>query len=190
MSDFLSGLGGLIKGMQPMMGEEAKKDASMNAFLLQTDLNEMEGKKKEVLVQIGEAVYEASQSGRYSEFSELCEEAAQIDKQISRKRAEVEEAQRVAEEKERSEQLEREALICKSCGAENEPGTKFCCECGAKLVVPVSPKCPKCGAENSPGTKFCRDCGAKLEESSPKCTACGSENPPGTKFCRNCGAKL
>ena len=162
MSDFLSGLGGLIKGMQPLMGEEAKKDASMNAFLLQTDLTEMEGKKKDVFVRIGEAVYEANQSGRYSEFSELCEEAAQLDKQISSKRTEVQEAQRAAEEKERAEQMERDARICKSCGAENEPGTKFCCECGAKLVVPVSSKCPKCGTENSPGTKFCRDCGAKL----------------------------
>ena len=46
-----------------MMGEEAKKDASMNAFLLQTDLTEMEGKKKEVLARIGEAVYEANQGG-------------------------------------------------------------------------------------------------------------------------------
>ena len=79
----------------------------------------------------------------------------------------------------------------KVAGAENEPGTKFCCECGAKLVMPVSPKCPKCGAENSPGTKFCRDCGAKLgEAAAPKCPGCGTENPPGTKFCRDCGAKL
>ncbi|MEL7603773.1 MAG: zinc ribbon domain-containing protein, partial [Bacillota bacterium] len=157
MSDFLSGLGGLIKGMQPLMGEEAKKDASMNAFLLQTDLNEMEKKKREVFARIGEAVYEANQNGgRYGEFAELCEEAAQIDKLVSRKRAEVQEAQRAAEEKKRTEQLEHDARICKSCGAENEPGTKFCCECGEKLVVPVSARCSKCGAENPPGTKFCR----------------------------------
>lgn len=191
MSDFLSGLGGLIKGMQPLMGEEAKKDASMNAFLLKTDLNEMEKKKRDVFVRIGEAVYEANQNGgRYSEFAELCEEATQIGQQVGRKRAEAEAAQRAAEDQKRAEQMEREARICKSCGAENEPGTKFCCECGAKLEAPVSTKCPKCGTENPPGTKFCRDCGTKLGETSAKCTSCGCENPPGTKFCRDCGVKL
>ncbi len=191
MSDFFSGLGGLIKGMQPLMGEEAKKDASMNAFLLQTDLNEMDKKKQDVLARIGAAVLEGSRSGRYPEFAELCDEAAQIDKLLARKRAEVEEAQRAAEEKKRAEQLEQDARICKSCGTENPPGTKFCQECGEKLVAPVSPKCAGCGAENPPGTKFCRDCGAKLGTSAtPKCAGCGAENPPGTKFCHDCGAKL
>jgi ribosomal protein L40E len=190
MSDFLSGLGGLIKGMQPLMGEEAKKDASMNAFLLQTDLSEMEKKKQAVLAKIGAAVYEANRQGRYSEFSALCEEASQIDKQINSKRTEVQEAQQAAEQQKRTEQMERDARICKNCGADNEPGTKFCCECGAKLVVPVSAKCPKCGAENPPGTKFCRDCGTKLGDTTPKCPGCGAENPPGTKFCHDCGAKL
>ena len=189
MSDFFSGLGGLIKGMQPLMGEEAKKDASMNAFLLQTDLSDMEKKKQEVLAKIGAAVFEAK--GKYPEFSEACEEASQIDKQISRKRGEVEEAQRAAEEKKHAEQQEHDARTCRSCGAENEPGTKFCKECGEKLAAPVSSKCGGCGAENPPGTKFCRDCGAKLGAPvAPKCAGCGTENPPGTKFCKNCGAKL
>ena len=191
MSDFLSGLGGIIKGMQPLMGEEAKKDASMNAFLMQTDLNEMEKKKQEVLARIGEAVMEAGSGGKYPEFAELCGEAAEIEKQIERKRTEVEEAKRAAEEKKRADQQELDARTCRSCGTENPPGTKFCKECGEKLAAPVSPKCPSCGAENPPGTKFCRDCGTKLgAAASPNCTQCGAENPPGTKFCRDCGTKL
>lgn len=191
MSDFFSGLGGLIKGMQPLMGEDAKKDASMNAFLLQADLNELEKKKQEVLARIGAAVLEARGSGKYAEFAETCDEALEIDKLMNRKRAEVEDAKRTVEEKKNAERMERDALTCKNCGTENPSGTKFCQECGEKLTIPVSLKCPKCGAENPPGTKFCRDCGTKLgEPASPKCPGCGAVNPPGTKFCRDCGAKL
>ncbi len=162
MSDFLSGLGGIIKGMQPLMGEEVKKDPSMNAFLMQTDLSEMETKKKEVFAKIGEAVYEANQKGRYGEFSELCEEAAQIDKMVARKRAEVQAAQQAADEKKRADQQEADARTCRNCGHENPAGTKFCQECGEKLGAPASAKCPECGCVNAPGTKFCGNCGGRL----------------------------
>ena len=38
------------------------------------------------------------------------------------------------------------------------PAGKFCPECGAAL----SATCPKCGHTNAPGTKFCANCGQKL----------------------------
>ena len=38
------------------------------------------------------------------------------------------------------------------------PAGKFCPECGAQLTA----ACPKCGATNPPGTKFCSNCGQKL----------------------------
>ncbi len=190
MSDFFSSLGGIIKGMQPLMGEEAKKDASVNAFLLQGDLNEMERKRQEAYARIGEAVCEAHKSGKYPEFADACAEAAEAERAISRKRAELEDAKRAAEEKQRAEQQELDARTCRSCGLENPPGTKFCQECGEKLTAPVSPKCPSCGRENPPGTKFCQECGTKLAaEASPKCSGCGAENPSGTKFCHECGRK-
>jgi class 3 adenylate cyclase/tetratricopeptide (TPR) repeat protein len=47
---------------------------------------------------------------------------------------------------------------CSACGQANEPGRKFCAECGAAL--PLS--CEQCGAANSAGAKFCGDCGAAL----------------------------
>lgn len=163
MSDFLSGLGGLIKGMQPLMGEEAKKDASMNAFLLKTEVGELNSKKREALAKIGEAVYEAHRTaGKYNEFGELYADVEDIDKMLQRKQAEAQQAERAAEEKKRSEEREREARICRSCGAENEPGVKFCGECGAKLGAPEAARCPGCGAENAPGTKFCGECGTRL----------------------------
>ncbi len=49
-------------------------------------------------------------------------------------------------------------MICSSCGSSNEPGRKFCGECGARLSV----GCSACGAQNTPGTKFCGECGAPL----------------------------
>ncbi|MGE5496247.1 MAG: zinc ribbon domain-containing protein [Burkholderiales bacterium] len=162
MNDFLSGLGGLIKGMQPLMGEEVKKDASMNAFILKTEVGELNTKKREALARIGEAVYEAHKSaGKYSEFSELYGEVEDIDKLLQRKKEEAQQAEREAEEKKRAQERERAARVCPNCGMENEPGVKFCGECGTKLGVAAA-YCPSCGSENAPGTKFCGECGAKL----------------------------
>ncbi len=45
-----------------------------------------------------------------------------------------------------------------ACRHENRLGTKFCGECGARLVA----GCAACGATNPPGNKFCGDCGAPL----------------------------
>jgi class 3 adenylate cyclase/tetratricopeptide (TPR) repeat protein len=49
-------------------------------------------------------------------------------------------------------------LICASCGGENEPGRRFCGDCGRPLAV----ACPVCGAANSTRARFCGDCGAPL----------------------------
>ena len=49
-------------------------------------------------------------------------------------------------------------MQCQACGTANEPGRKFCGECGAPLAV----TCPTCGAANAPGVKFCGECGTDL----------------------------
>ena len=49
-------------------------------------------------------------------------------------------------------------MLCPVCGAENEPGRKFCGECGASLAV----ACPNCGTPNPPNVKFCGECGTPL----------------------------
>ena len=65
-----------------------------------------------------------------------------------------------------------------------------------KLETPGIVACPNCGAANDPGTKFCRECGAKLEAPPPAepqkrfCPSCGKEVAPGIKFCPECGQKM
>ncbi len=49
---------------------------------------------------------------------------------------------------------------CPACGTANEPGRKFCGECGTRL----SAACPACGTPNAPGTKFCGECGTGLTD--------------------------
>jgi len=51
-------------------------------------------------------------------------------------------------------------MICAECQSDNEPGSKFCRQCGGKLDVP----CAQCGKANQPGGKFCNECGYDLRK--------------------------
>src|SRR3990170_5825701 len=52
-------------------------------------------------------------------------------------------------------------VACSSCATENEPGRKFCGECGSALMQ----ACPSCSTPNPPGVKLCGECGAALTPS-------------------------
>jgi class 3 adenylate cyclase/tetratricopeptide (TPR) repeat protein len=54
--------------------------------------------------------------------------------------------------------IQETTLNCPACGTSNEPGRKFCGECGTLLAA----ACPNCGTSNAPGTKFCGECGTAL----------------------------
>ena len=49
-------------------------------------------------------------------------------------------------------------MRCPACQSENEPGRKFCGECG----TPLEQGCPACGSPNAPTAKFCGECGTPL----------------------------
>jgi class 3 adenylate cyclase len=49
-------------------------------------------------------------------------------------------------------------MSCATCGVFNDPGRKFCKDCGARLSL----ACASCGAPNAPGDKFCGECGTAL----------------------------
>jgi len=50
-------------------------------------------------------------------------------------------------------------LNCPACSTANEPGAKFCAECGAALTA----RCASCGTAHKPGQRFCAECGSALE---------------------------
>lgn len=78
---------------------------------------------------------------------------------------------------------------CANCGADLPEKSKFCLECGEKVVPPVPEGmviCPECGNTVAKG-KFCIECGHKFVTACPKC---GNELPSGAKFCLECGEKL
>jgi class 3 adenylate cyclase len=56
---------------------------------------------------------------------------------------------------------------CAKCGHNNPEATKFCGECGTRLVS----GCAACGAQNPPGNKFCGECGAALAASATPSSA-------------------
>jgi membrane protease subunit (stomatin/prohibitin family) len=78
---------------------------------------------------------------------------------------------------------------CPGCGSANNPGAKFCHDCGAQMQVQQQTvPCVKCGAQLPEGAKFCNECGAKQEK--PKCPNCQAEVAAGVKFCNECGTKM
>jgi class 3 adenylate cyclase/tetratricopeptide (TPR) repeat protein len=49
-------------------------------------------------------------------------------------------------------------VTCPSCASPNEPGRKFCGECGARLAA----VCSVCGSPNPPTVRFCGECGNQV----------------------------
>jgi membrane protease subunit (stomatin/prohibitin family) len=76
---------------------------------------------------------------------------------------------------------------CHACGKLLPPDTKFCPECGEKVLpkIPegmvICPECKKVVAKS----KFCPECGHKMVT---VCRECGKEIGD-AKFCPECGAK-
>jgi class 3 adenylate cyclase/tetratricopeptide (TPR) repeat protein len=62
---------------------------------------------------------------------------------------------------------------CSACGTENEPGRKFCLECGSLLAV----LCSACGSANNPRAKFCGECGTALAGTSIPQPAAATASP-------------
>lgn len=52
------------------------------------------------------------------------------------------------------------SIVCPSCNSELPDGSKYCCYCGAQVVL----TCPSCKAELPKGSKFCCYCGASLSQ--------------------------
>jgi class 3 adenylate cyclase/tetratricopeptide (TPR) repeat protein len=66
-------------------------------------------------------------------------------------------------------------VTCTNCGADNDPGRKFCLSCGQRLTV----ACPACATPNPPAARFCGECGNTLGSDAAAIPA--SEIPPATE---------
>ena len=177
---------------------------------LQNRINTERNLAGEELKKIGEFYYNLwlSTGEIAPEVVEACESAKSHYDAASEAQAEIEriraenEAAKVAAAAAAAAAAQAQAvptggLVCNACGTANNPGTKFCCNCGGKLELPkpVSEElvCGACGAANNSGTKFCCNCGNKLELPEPPtprlCSNCGAEIADGMRFCGECGAK-
>jgi len=143
---------------------------------LQSKINSEKSLAGEELKKIGEFYYNAWLNGGEiaPEILEVCtaakahyDAAGEAQAEIDRIRAENEAAKAAAAAPAAPEVPAAPAgIVCTACGAENAPGTKFCCNCGNKLEIPAPPEpkiCPNCGTKNEPGTRFCGNCGTALQ---------------------------
>lgn len=77
---------------------------------------------------------------------------------------------------------------CASCHARIPESTKFCPQCGSKVVPAGMVPCPNCQNLVPQNSKFCPQCGNKVAPEEKVCS-CGTKIAPGTKFCPGCGAR-
>jgi len=143
---------------------------------LQSKINSEKNLAGEELKKIGQFYYNAWLNGGEiaPEILEVCtaakahyDAADEAQAEIDRIRAENEAAKAAAAAPAAPEVPAAPAgIVCTACGAENAPGTKFCCNCGNKLEIPAPPEpkiCPNCGATVADGMRFCGECGQKME---------------------------
>lgn len=76
---------------------------------------------------------------------------------------------------------------CSACQAQIPASTKFCPQCGAKVMPAGMVPCPNCQNPVPAGSKFCPNCGGSLKK---VCSGCQQELDPNAKFCLNCGTKV
>jgi len=66
------------------------------------------------------------------------------------------------------------SLACPHCGFANQPGAKFCANCGK----PQGLRCPECGADVAEGARFCSNCGIPLAGGARIETGSAPDIPP------------
>ena len=87
------------------------------------------------------------------------------------------------------QQQTTEVIICPHCGSKNQPGNKFCGNCGKQMTPKKMIQCSNCGAQVPEDNKFCGNCGSPIIKENI-CPKCKTKNPAGNKFCSECGEKL
>jgi class 3 adenylate cyclase/tetratricopeptide (TPR) repeat protein len=63
-------------------------------------------------------------------------------------------------------------VVCVTCGTANDPATKFCVQCGARM----GSACASCGSPLKDGVRFCGECGTPVAAEVPRGPA--ADRPP------------
>ena len=81
---------------------------------------------------------------------------------------------------------------CAVCGRQNDPGSRFCMDCGKPLSASAMAMNSPVGAAAGgvPATRIYASSGTGPSDAAPKCSACGHEVDTSLPFCAYCGAKL
>ena len=156
---------GLDKGVT---AASAKSKEVIESTKLKSQIRDLQGRKREVLEELGNIVYAMFLQGSFDEarVREKAAVVAAVDDHIKQKEAEVEDVHVKAQE---AMGKPRMAGVC-ACGAELPVGAKFCGKCGRQIEAAPAPPpetgaanlCPGCGAALNPGTKFCGRCGRQV----------------------------
>jgi RNA polymerase subunit RPABC4/transcription elongation factor Spt4 len=159
----LGGIGGLFGSIaKSVLPKDTPEGKLLSA---QSEISDLQKQEDELLLQIGRRAYEANPASFAENDKLLLIRRNMADAQAVLDEAKHEKA--AADEVKRAEEAAKSAqtaaFTCRSCGHVNPEGTKFCQECGSKLVTVTKAFCTSCGAELAPGTRFCGECGAAQE---------------------------
>jgi hypothetical protein len=115
-------------------------------------IGDLEGQKRKILQEIGEAVFTMYQSGNFDQeaLSAQCQGIMPLEAQIKEREAELEEIHRKAE-----------AAISEGRGAPAPSAAASSAPAPATAGAPGGAFCPNCGTATE-GAKFCPNCGSKV----------------------------
>lgn len=152
---FLDKMGDALTNLAATATEKA--GSAIESGKLALKISGEERKISEATMKLGELILTRIDAGESYD-----EEIAVIYNEVRAAREAINEARDQQQEK---EETAVEEGACPNCGQINAPGTRFCSQCGSKLVAESAPKvCPNCGVELTEEGRFCSACGAKLDQ--------------------------
>ena len=143
--------GGLFKGLSNFMPPD---DPATKVFSATNALSGLQQQEEQVYVKLGKRVLPTISD--CAEYADLMAELHVVQNKL----AEAKAALQAAQTAQQAAEQELSDFICPSCEENNPVGTKFCQNCGTRLVGELI--CQGCKTKNKVGTRFCAECGTKL----------------------------
>lgn len=141
-------------------------DKAAKGLKIQAEVTKLEAQRRDLIQQLGMAVYAKSESCDTVKQLFLDEIGAvlSVDGRMEACRGQLAELQSGSS----VGNYGASAAVCASCGMQNPVGSAFCMGCGKKLNDARSTDsgwiCSDCGGANSEGTRFCIQCGSPMPQ--------------------------